>query len=161
MNSSAQPAASPGDDEPVTMIVDVPGIQLLRFNRPFTDDEHAAYIDNAARDMARIDGDARLVMIIDVNRADRGSSVQRQRQAEWQTANEDYFKRHVITGIFVAESRLLRGALRAVGWFKPYPYPTEITSNLDDALPIATELLAKEGLPVPTDLQLQRLRSIY
>jgi hypothetical protein len=157
---SAQPAQS-DDSHPVTMVNEVPGIQLLRFERPFTDEEHAAYLADAERDMAGVDPAARLVMIIDVNNADRGSSVQRQHQAEWQARHEDYFKRYVIAGIFVARSPLLRGALRAIGWFKPYPYPMEITANIEDALTVASVLLDKEGLPAPNADDVQKLRAIY
>jgi hypothetical protein len=82
VSSSAQEETHSGANHPVTMVIDVPGIQLLRFERPFTDAEHAAYLEDAARDMTTADAADRLVMIIDVDNADRGSSVQRKRQAE-------------------------------------------------------------------------------
>jgi hypothetical protein len=51
--------------------------------------------------------------------------------------------------------------LRAIGWFKPYPYKIEIASDIEGAIAIATALLDKEGLAVPTSPQLEKLRAVY
>lgn len=123
-----------GTNHPVTQVIDCPGIQLLRYHRGFTDAEHTAFLEAASKDMEIVHQGARFVMIIDVNKASQGSSLQRQRQAEWQERHTEYFKSHVICGVFVAGSAILRGALRAVSWLKPFPYPISIEADIEPAI---------------------------
>jgi hypothetical protein len=147
----------------VTQVNDVSGIQLLRYERALTDEEMVAFLEDSTRSMeeAMRSEMGRMVMIIDVDNATRGTATQRQAQAEWQEKHQEYFKRHVICGIFIATSPIVRGALRAVGWIKPFPYPHEITGNVVDAVKIAVKKLEAEGLPIPAEEQLMSLYSVY
>jgi hypothetical protein len=149
------------NNHPITQVIDCPGIQLLRYHRGFTDAEHEAFLAAASRDMAVVRKGARFVMIVDVNKASQGSSLQRQRQAEWQEQHAAYFKTHVICAVFVAGSAVLRGALRAVSWFKPFPYPIEIEDDIEPAITTALAALRKAGEPEPTAAQLELLRQAY
>lgn len=144
---------------PVIEVRDCPGIQFLRYERGLTDAEHEAFLARAERDMARVPPGHRHVLVIDVNRAERGSPLQRQRQALWQARNEAYFREHVVAAVFVARSPLLRGALRAVGWLRPFPYAFYVVDDLESALAKALELLTAAGLPRPSQADLERLRS--
>jgi hypothetical protein len=156
VSSSNQPA--------VTQVHDVAGIQFLRFEHPMTDEEHAAFLEESTRQM---DENAtgggplvRNVMIIDTDKATRGTPVQRKRQSEWQEQNKAYFEKHVLCAVFIASSSLVRGALRAVGWLKPFPYPHRVSSSIDEAIAIATEILRENGEAVrPTAISIGCARS--
>jgi hypothetical protein len=145
----------------VTKVLDCPSIQLLRHERGFTEKEHIAFLEESARSIARIPANLRHVLLIDVNRAEAGSSVQRQRQALWQEQHASYFRRHVIAGIFVARSPIVRGAIRAVGWIKPFPYPTYELDDIEPAILKAVALVEADGGARPTDVELDRLRAVY
>ena len=146
---------------PVTQVLTCPRIQLLRHERGFTETEHAAFLEEASASIANVPTDLRHVLIIDVNQAEAGSSLQRRRQALWQEQHVAYFRRHVIAGIFVARSPILRGAIRAVGWIKPFPYPTCEVDDIEPAIVRAVELLEADGGLRPTHAELDRLRAVY
>jgi hypothetical protein len=146
---------------PVTQVLDCPGIQLLRHERGFTEQEHAAFLEDASRSIARATADLRHVLILDVNAAEAGSSLQRQRQARWQEEHEAFFRRHVIAAVFVARSPIVRGAIRAVGWFRPFPYATHEVDELEAAIDKAVQLLVADGQRAPTKAELDLLRAIY
>jgi hypothetical protein len=146
---------------PVTQVLDCPGIQLLRYERSFTEPEHVAFLEEASRSIAQVTPDNRHVLIVDVNKAESGSSLQRQRQAQWQERHVPFFRRHVIAGIFVARSPIVRGAIRAVSWFKPFPYATHEVDEIEVAIRKAVELLVADGGRRPTDRELDLLRAVY
>lgn len=150
-----------GNAHPVTQVLDCPGIQLLRYERAFTEPEQIAFFEDSSRSMARVAPGHRHVLILDVNKAERGSSLQRQRQAQWQEEHAAYFRRHVIAAIFVASSPIVRGAIRAVGWLKPFPYDTHQFEDVEAAIGKAVELLVAQRLPRPSEAELGRLRAIY
>lgn len=154
-------AASRERPHPVTQVLDCPSIQLLRHERGFTEKEHIAFLEEASRSIAQIPPDLRHVLLIDVNRAEASSSLQRHRQALWQEQHSAYFRRHVIAGIFVARSPIVRGAIRAVGWIKPFPYPTYEVDDIEPAILKAVALVVADGRPRPTNAELDRLRAVY
>jgi hypothetical protein len=148
---------------PVTQILDVPGIQLLRYERALTDEEMTVFLEESTQSMNKAleEKMGRMVMIVDVDNATRGTATQRKAQADWQEEHQEYFKNHVICGVFIASSPIVRGALRAVGWLKPFPYPHEITGNIQDAVQVAVTKLEEAGMAIPTEGQLQSLYSVY
>ncbi|GAB4197095.1 MAG: hypothetical protein OHK0013_04930 [Sandaracinaceae bacterium] len=151
----------PRTTHPVTQVLDCPGIQLIRYERGFTEQEQVAFLEESSRNIAQVAPDVRHVLILDVNAAEAGTSLQRQRQAQWQEQHERYFRRHVVAGIFVARSPIVRGAIRAVGWFKPFPYETHQVDDVETAIAKAVELLVAAKLPRPSERELDRLRAIY
>lgn len=153
--------ATQGQTHPVTQVLECPGIQLLRHERGFTESEHAAFLEEASRSIARVAPGFRHVLIIDVNKAETGSSLQRQRQALWQEQHVGYFRRHVIAGVFVARSPIVRGAIRAVGWLRPFPYATHEVDDIEVAIRKAVELLVAEKGLVPSEAELDLLRAPY
>ena len=67
----------------------------------------------------------------------------------------------MIAAIFVARSPIVRGAIRAVGWFRPFPYATHEVDELEAAIDKAVQLLVADGQRAPTKAELDLLRAIY
>ena len=83
------------------------------------------------------------VMIVDVTRRPR--ALQSSGTGRLSGKHTAYFKKHVVLCVFVAGSAMLRGALRAVSWLKPFPYPIAIEGDIEPAITTALAALKAAG----------------
>lgn len=71
--------------------------------------------------------------VIDLTRATAPSAALRKRQADWQREHDAALRRYCRGAAFVTTSRLVKGAMIAIGWLQPYPHPVDFFGTLDDA----------------------------
>lgn len=73
--------------------------------------------------------------------------------ADWLKANSEATKTYAAGNVVLLNSELVRGALTAVLWLVPTPYPIKVVTTVDAAVDGALSLLSDRGidLPVPRD----------
>lgn len=67
--------------------------------------------------------------IFDASRAGVPSALQRRLQADWQRRHERRLKQLCVGGAFVIRSAPIRGALTAILWLQPLPFPHSVVST--------------------------------
>jgi hypothetical protein len=73
------------------------------------------------------------VILFDARASGMPSAKQRQRMAEYMREREAELRRLCKRGVFVISSPLIRGALTAILWLQPLPFPHEVVSSMEDA----------------------------
>ncbi|MBX3245637.1 MAG: hypothetical protein KF901_00500 [Myxococcales bacterium] len=88
------------------------------------------YLDEQA---ALLDRRAPYVILFDARRSGMPSAKQRQRMAEYMRDRNAEIARYCKKGVFVISSPLIRGALTAILWLQPLPFPHDVVATLDEA----------------------------
>ena len=73
------------------------------------------------------------VILFDARTAGMPSARQRQRMANNMKENEPELRRLCKRGVFVISSPVVRGALTAILWLQPLPFPHDVVSTLEEA----------------------------
>ncbi|MCU0671301.1 MAG: STAS/SEC14 domain-containing protein [Myxococcota bacterium] len=73
------------------------------------------------------------VVLFDARRSGMPTAKQRQRMARYMRDHETQLRRYCRRGAFVIESPLIRGALTAILWIQPLPFPHEVFASVEDA----------------------------
>lgn len=73
------------------------------------------------------------VILFDASESGMPSARQRQRMAEYAREHEAELRRYCKRGVFVIPNSVVRGALTAILWLQPLPFPHEVVSSLNDA----------------------------
>mgnify|MGYP000412461505 FL=1 len=146
---------------PIDRITDVPGIQFTRFHRVLTNDEYAAYVADDEERLLSAPDDNRIVVLIDAMNYLKGNAAQRKMSTEFHEAHEEALQRQVIAVVFIADSLIIRGALQAMQWFAPMPYPFEVAATIDKALVRTDAHLIKAGLAALLPEHKERILSLY
>ena len=71
--------------------------------------------------------------VIDLTQASPPSAALRRRQAEWQRQNLAALRKYCRGAAFVTPSRVLRGAMIAIGWLQPWPHPVDYFDRRPEA----------------------------
>jgi hypothetical protein len=79
--------------------------------------------------------------IIDLRRATVPSAALRRRQADWQQEHDDALRRYCRGAAFVTTSKLVKGAVMAIGWLQPWPHPVDYFTTISEARDWAAEQL--------------------
>lgn len=93
--------------------------------------------------------------IIDLSRCGSAMSTERRLVAERFNAHEAAYRAHLVAVAVIVPSKLLRGALTAIGWVHRYPAPIEFVDSVETAaaklLPhLAARGITWAGLPKPS-----------
>jgi hypothetical protein len=87
--------------------------------------------------LAELDGVLRIpgqrVCVFDLTRAQPGTARQRQLQAAWIGKNETVLAREFAAAALVTDSAIIRGAVTAIFWVRPLPFPTRVVATLASA----------------------------
>ena len=75
----------------------------------------------------------RKVCVFDLTRATTGTPRQRQLQGAWIAKNEAALARSFAAAAIVTESAIIRGAVTAIFWIRPLPFPTRVVATLEAA----------------------------
>ena len=87
----------------------------------------------------------RYVIIHDARLAVRPTPNQRAIAAKYQKLDAELSKRFIVGTAIVVSSTLAAGALTAINWLAPPPFPQKVFSKVADAEKWATEQLAKHA----------------
>ncbi len=79
-------------------------------------------------------------------------AITRRRIAEWNQRIEPQMRLYTIGTVVVAPSSVLRGAMTALNWLSPPPYPQEIVADRAAGLDALEALYRRVGDPVPPEL---------
>ncbi len=130
------------------LAIDVSGwplVLLTHRGRP-TDDELRVHLREIE---ALILGRASaFVQVIDQHAAERPDAFQRGLIAEHQERMDALYRAHCIGEAYVSTGAV-RGAMKAVFWVAPPPYPFLLADTLDEALAWARERALRAGLTLP------------
>jgi hypothetical protein len=80
--------------------------------------------------------------IIDLRRATVPSAALRRRQADWQQEHDDALRRYCRGAAFVTTSKLVKGAVIAIGRLQPWPHAVEYFTTVSEARGWAAEQLS-------------------
>lgn len=80
----------------------------------------------------------------------------RKRIADWQQKIEPVMRRWTVGTAIVAPSSMLRGAMTALNWLSPPPYPQEIVADRVAAIAALEAIYARSKEPVPASLERYR-----
>jgi hypothetical protein len=82
---------------------------------------------------AVLDLPGRKACLIDLTRAQAGSAKQRQMQGQWIKAHESVLERDFAAAAIVTDSTIIRGAVTAVFWIRPLPFPSHVAATVENA----------------------------
>ena len=102
----------------------------LRYVGDYSDAELAVFL-RELDDVLKAPG--RKLCIFDLSKATTGTARQRQLQGEWIKRNEQALKREFAAAAIVTDSAIIRGAVTAIFWVRPLPFPTRIVATLESA----------------------------
>lgn len=71
--------------------------------------------------------------VIDLRHATVPSASLRRRQADWQQEHDDALRRYCRGAAFVTTSKLVKGAIIAIGWLQPWPHPVDYFTTVSEA----------------------------
>lgn len=108
---------------------------------PLTSADISAYLDTMNGNVER----GRHVVIVDVVEG-APPAVLRAAIADWEKAHMAVLKETVLGVAFVLRNGLARGAMTAISWLRPWPYPYTYCRSLDEALATADKWLRAGGL---------------
>ena len=106
----------------------------LRYVGKFTDADLGKFLHELEAILAL---PGRKAAVFDLTEAGTGSPTQRQTQAAWIGKHESVLARDFAAAAIVTDSAIIRGAVTALFWLRPLPFPTHVT---------ATAQLAEEWL---------------
>jgi hypothetical protein len=75
----------------------------------------------------------RKVCLFDLREATTGSATQRQLQGGWIVKQEKLLAREFAAAAIVTDSAIIRGAVTAIFWIRPLPFPTKVTATVRSA----------------------------
>lgn len=120
----------------------------------FTDAEITAFL---ARHEALLARGRRYCTITDLSQiAGLPEATTRRRIADWQQKVESTMRKWTVGTAIVAPSNLLRGAMTALNWLSPPPYPQEIVADRAAAITALEGIYARAKEPVPASLERYR-----
>lgn len=112
-----------------------------------TDQEFDAYLTRMTQ---LLDRGQRYAILFDARHAGRPPPKQRQKQAEWMKTHAPSLRAHNAGIAFVIDNAIVRGALTAILWLSPMASPHRVVATMEQGEHWLTELLAAEGLTVPS-----------
>ena len=77
--------------------------------------------------------------IIDLRCATVPSAALRRRHADWQQEHDDALRRYCRGAAFVTTSKMVKGAVIAIGWLQPWPHPVNYFTTVSEARDWAAE----------------------
>jgi hypothetical protein len=114
------------------LYVDRESLPLLRLR--YVGEYSVAELTEFLRELdAVLDLPRRKACLIDLTGAKPGSATQRQMQANWIGEREEVLARGFSAAALVTDSAIIRGAITAVFWIRPLPFPTQVTPTLKSA----------------------------
>ncbi|HKP60252.1 MAG TPA: STAS/SEC14 domain-containing protein [Polyangiales bacterium] len=102
----------------------------LRYVGDFSDAELTEFL-RELDEVLKLPG--RKVCVFDLAKATTGTPRQRQIQGAWIAKNEDALARGFAAAAIVTESAIIRGAVTAIFWIRPLPFPTRVVATLEAA----------------------------
>ena len=102
----------------------------LRYVGDFSDAELSEFLQKLEAVLA-VPG--RKVCLFDLSSATAGSAKHRQIQAAWIGKHEQALARGFAAAAIVTDSAIIRGAVTAVFWIRPLPFPTHVTASIASA----------------------------
>jgi hypothetical protein len=102
----------------------------LRYVGDFSDAELATFLRELE---AVLELPGRKVAVFDLTEASAGSATQRQAQAAWIGKYERVLARDFAAAALVTDSAIIRGAVTAIFWIRPLPFPTRVTATVKSA----------------------------
>lgn len=73
------------------------------------------------------------VIVFDARESGMPSAKQRQRMATFTRERQADISRRCRRGVFVISSPLIRGALTAILWLQPLPFPHDVVATIEEA----------------------------
>lgn len=73
------------------------------------------------------------VILFDARRSGIPTARQRQKIAQFTKDREHDLKRYCKKGVFVIPNPLVRGALTAILWLQPLPFPHDVVASIEEA----------------------------
>lgn len=73
------------------------------------------------------------VILFDATESGMPNARQRQRMAEYSRDHEEELRRYCKRGVFVIPNSVIRGALTAILWVQPLPFPHSVVSSVSEA----------------------------
>lgn len=73
------------------------------------------------------------VILFDARNSGMPNARQRQRMAEYSREHEADLKKYCKRGVFVISSSVVRGALTAIFWVQPLPFPHDVVATMAEA----------------------------
>ncbi len=89
--------------------------------------------------------DGRIAWVLDTTRVTKVTPIQRRLAAQHVDRVRYRMKEHLVGIAFVIHNDLVRGALTAISWLSPLPFPYATFKNLEDALPWARRQLMERA----------------
>lgn len=125
--------------------VDTADFPLVRvtYEGHIDDNAFARHLEEYARLLER---GQRYAVVFDATRAARPPAGQRRMQADFIRAHSDELGRLCVGGAFAINSTVVRGAMTAILWLSPMPFPYEICPDVDSAVRWTTGRLRETGL---------------
>jgi hypothetical protein len=115
---------------------------VVRFVGTVDDDAFERYLAEYA---AVFDAKQRYAVVLDAMEAGVPTARQRARQAAWMGEHDATLRRLCVGGAFAIRSGLVRGALTAILWLQPLPFPYAVVGSVPEA-----ELWARARLLDPS-----------
>ena len=108
-----------------------------------TDADFQVYLEDSDRVVR--DGKP-YALVYDATRGHGLSVLQRRRQSQWIRDNDASLRRLCLGGSFAITSTLVRGALTAVLWVAPFPFPHIVVGSVAEAEDWLRDRLASGGV---------------
>lgn len=108
-------------------------------------DELETYLEWTVTDMKARDGGP-IFSLMDIRRAPTPPLEHMKRHAAFFRDHAELIEDTVTGVVFVAQSPMLRGALKALFWMQEPPTPVKVARDLDEALVVLRAWLAEVGI---------------
>lgn len=102
----------------------------LRYVGDYSDAELTVFLHKLD---AILEVPGRKVCLFDLTAAGVGTATQRQTQGKWIAKNEKVLQREFAAAAIVTDSAIIRGAVTAIFWIRPLPFPTQVTATVQSA----------------------------
>lgn len=128
-----------------SIVTDATALPLLVVRVRGTVDDAAfeRYLDES---LVRIRSGERYAMVLDTIGGGVAPSSQRRRQADFIRDHSDALARNCLGAAFVIDNPLVRGALTAIMWLQPMPYPHTVVGSVEAGTTWCRQRLAAAGL---------------
>ncbi len=122
-----------------------PPLLRVHFDGVVDDDAFQRYIDELK---AWVDRGERYAMLVDATSAGVPGSAQRRMQTDFMESYQQKLKRLCVGAAFVIPAPLVRGALIAMLWVQPLPFPHKVVADVAAADAWCLQQLNGAGPPL-------------
>lgn len=137
---------SMGSGEVIIYTSDWPFVVEKFPDHPQSDEELQKLFDDA---MALLERRQVFVQLVDTRMRSIWNPAQRRRAAGWIKEVSDQAKEFCCGAVVFTHSEIVRGALTAMLWLVPLPYPVKVVTSVEAGVRAGTLMLAERGVTPP------------